>query len=249
VTGVGNAAKVAAHLRRFALRDDIEVVDVTEETRLLAIVGPLAREAATAAGIGALASFEIAPASVAAAAFALGHDGWSADGISVIVPSGEAAAAEESLLDAVRSTGGAKVGPRAAEAWRILRGLPASGGELTEEHNPLEAGLWDAVSFTKGCYVGQEVVARLNTYDKVSRVLAGLVLPEGAPVPIAGSEVRAGSRPGGAVSSAVVPPGRKAPVALAFLKRDLPADAPLEVSIEGATFPASRSDLPFGPTP
>ena len=49
------------------------------------------------------------------------------------------------------------------EVFRISAGVPAHGPEFGEEVNPLEAGLWDAVSFTKGCYVGQEVVARLNT--------------------------------------------------------------------------------------
>ena len=53
-------------------------------------------------------------------------------------------------------------------------GRTLSGRELTEEHNPLEAGLKDAVSFTKGCYVGQEVIARLNTYDKVARSIVRL---------------------------------------------------------------------------
>ena len=60
------------------------------------------------------------------------------------------------------------------ERWRIAAGLPAAGHELTEDWNPLEAGLWDHVSFTKGCYVGQEVVARLRTYDKVSREIVRL---------------------------------------------------------------------------
>ena len=75
------------------------------------------------------------------------------------------------------------------ETRRILLGIPAPGHELTEDYNPLEAGLGEAVSFTKGCYVWQEVVARLNTYDTVSRRLVGLVFradgaapPVGAPI-------------------------------------------------------------------
>ena len=55
--------------------------------------------------------------------------------------------------------------------FRIEAGEPAYGSELTEEFNPLEAGLLPYISFNKGCYIGQEVVARLNTYDKVQRKL------------------------------------------------------------------------------
>ena len=63
--------------------------------------------------------------------------------------------------------------------FRVGAGAPVFGAELGEEVNPLEAGLWEAVSFTKGCYVGQEVVARLNTYEKVKRYLAKLSFEEG----------------------------------------------------------------------
>lgn len=70
-----------------------------------------------------------------------------------------------------------------ADEWEQLRleqGQPLPGRELTVDDNPLEAGLWSAVSFTKGCYIGQETIARLNTYKGVKKRLWGLVL--GAPV-------------------------------------------------------------------
>ena len=64
--------------------------------------------------------------------------------------------------------------PAGREAWNIRRvewGIPRYGYEITSNANPLEAGLFDSVSFTKGCYIGQEVIARMDTYDKVSRQL------------------------------------------------------------------------------
>ena len=68
---------------------------------------------------------------------------------------------------------------------RIERGIPVHGKEITEAVNPLEAGLSTLVSFTKGCYIGQEVVARLDTYGKVRRKLCGLVFPDDSPnVPV-----------------------------------------------------------------
>jgi folate-binding protein YgfZ len=57
------------------------------------------------------------------------------------------------------------------ELYRISHGIPASQKELTQEYNPLELNLWDFISFTKGCYIGQEVIARLDTYNKVQRAL------------------------------------------------------------------------------
>ena len=66
------------------------------------------------------------------------------------------------------------VGTKALEIFRIENGVPAFGSELSERFNPIEAGLSNVISFDKGCYVGQEVVARLNTYDKVKRQLIRL---------------------------------------------------------------------------
>ncbi len=57
------------------------------------------------------------------------------------------------------------------EMWRIQNGIPRSKKEITQEYNPLELNLWDWISFTKGCYIGQEVIARLDTYNKIQRVL------------------------------------------------------------------------------
>lgn len=62
------------------------------------------------------------------------------------------------------------------ENLRILQGKPTQNKELTEEYNPLEAGLWDAISFNKGCYIGQETIARLNTYKGVKQKLWGIKL-------------------------------------------------------------------------
>jgi tRNA-modifying protein YgfZ len=71
------------------------------------------------------------------------------------------------------------------EAWECLRiqqGRPKPDAELTEDYNPLEVGLWQTISFTKGCYIGQETIARLNTYKGVKQYLWGIKLP--APVPV-----------------------------------------------------------------
>jgi len=74
---------------------------------------------------------------------------------------------------------GAKpAGDRVWEKLRVIQGRPECDRELTEEYNPLEAGLMDAISFDKGCYIGQETIARLNTYQGVKQRLWGVELPE-----------------------------------------------------------------------
>jgi folate-binding protein YgfZ len=72
--------------------------------------------------------------------------------------------------------GATPMGDRDWEKIRIQQGRPASDRELTEDYNPLEAGLWHAISFNKGCYIGQETIARLNTYKGVKQRLWGIVL-------------------------------------------------------------------------
>jgi folate-binding protein YgfZ len=248
VTGPGGAGKTAAHLERFTFREKTGLVDVTETSSHLVLLGPEAAETARAAGLavpepmGACAS-ELAGVEVQV----LASDGLSPDGVSVVVPGGGGVAVWEALARAVRGREGRCSGDVVVEAARVLRGLPENGRELTEERNPLEAGLESAVSFTKGCYVGQEVVARLRTYDKVSRTLRGVVGAPGSPAPEAGATLFEAGSEVGTVTSALIPPGRRAPVGLAFVRSrsgkitrvgTSPSEATLEVV-----------DLPFGDTP
>jgi len=78
------------------------------------------------------------------------------------------------LWQSLRNAGAVPMGEQAWEQVRILDGRPAPDRELTEDYNPLEAGLWHTVSFDKGCYIGQETIARLNTYQGVKQQLWGL---------------------------------------------------------------------------
>ena len=113
------------------------------------------------------------------------------------------------------------VDPAALEPLRIERGIPAFGSELNEERNPLEAGLTESISFNKGCYVGQEVVARLNTYDKVQRRLAILGWTDGTVSP--GDDLFANGEKVGVVTSVSAHP-KDGFVGLAYVKRAFRGD-------------------------
>lgn len=122
----------------------------------------------------AIGDAELPQAGKAVVASVGGHDvvvvhgsGLAAEGYLLITSSSAAAP----LWEELRRVGAIGEGHRGWEAQRVADGVPAAGSELTLDYNPLEAGLWSAVSFDKGCYCGQETLARLRTYDGVKQHL------------------------------------------------------------------------------
>lgn len=137
-------------------------------------------------------------------------------------------------------------GPDAWEAVRIEAGIPVMGLELTERTIPAEAGVVDrAVSFTKGCYTGQELVARIDSRGgNVPRHLRGVVVatnvlpPPGAALTVDGREV-------GSLTSVGESLDRRAPVALAYVRRDVVPPIDAELRWEGGSAPARIESLPL----
>jgi len=130
------------------------------------------------------------------------------------------------------------------EIWRVEQGIPAWGRELTEAVNPLEAGLEFAISFQKGCYIGQEVIARLAHYGKVRRRRMGLHLEE--EIPAEGATLEADGREVGWLTSAVRSP-RWGPIGLGYVQREYAEPGrPVSVRWGGRTIPARLAALPFG---
>ena len=127
------------------------------------------------------------------------------------------------LLAAARAEEGGPAGRAAYRVWRVERGLPAYGEDVTEENLPQETGQEGrAISFEKGCYTGQEVVARIHYRGHVNRRLMGLRLPEGPERPGAweGRELYRDDRPVARITSAVVSP-RRGPIALGYVRREV----------------------------
>ena len=136
----------------------------------------------------------------------------------------------------------------AYEALRIEAGWPAMGRELTEATIPAEAGIVDAsVSFTKGCYTGQELVARIDSRGgNVPRRLRGVVLAANV-VPPVGAAVVAGDKEVGALTSVAESMARRAPVALAYVGRAVEPPADVVVRWDGGEAPARVEELPLVP--
>ena len=131
----------------------------------------------------------------------------------------DAAPALESRLSAA---GARRIPEEEREARRIEAGRPRDGVDVDESRTPDEAGLAGAVSATKGCYVGQEVVARMRTYARVPRRLVGFEFSDG-PLPPAGARLLApgqSEREAGRVTSAIVSP-RRGSIGLGYAARDV----------------------------
>lgn len=122
--------------------------------------------------------------------------GLATPGYTLIIPAQEAANVWKMLVEA----GAVPMGDRIWEQLRIQQGRPVPDRELTEDYNPLEAGLLQTISFEKGCYIGQETIARLNTYKGVKQQLWGISL--NAPVDV-GSAIMVGDEKVGKLTSIV----------------------------------------------
>jgi len=123
------------------------------------------------------------------------------------------------LLSETEKYGGTVIDDDTYNLVRIEAGIPLAPSELNEKHNPLETTLVQAISWTKGCYIGQEVIARLDTYDKVQRHLMGIELDKtfqngSLPVPIANAE----DEQIGEITSLAYSPELDKKIGLAFIK-------------------------------
>jgi aminomethyltransferase len=166
----------------------------------------------------------------------------------ILIPSDGLVAAWERLMEAGASYGITPVGAHAREALRLEAGIPKAGPDLNEEIVPPEANLQEkAFSLSKGCYPGQEVVARMDTYGSVRRHLVGLVV-KGPVVPPKGAKLFSGDREVGWVSSSVLSPQLKAPIAFGFPLRDFSAaGTALSIEVQGTRYEAAVQPLPFHP--
>ena len=218
LTGPGRAAAVAGHIDRYTFREEVEVEDRSGSDGTLGIFGARA-SGRVAALFGPEAAGRPLHHPIAA-----GIEGISVvmarasplagGGYHLIAEAGDIPALRAAILR--RAPGLVVAGPVCMEVLRIEAGHPATGRELTEEYNPWEARLDDAISLTKGCYVGQEVVARLNTYKKVSKLLVRIRVDGGLPAP--GALLESAGQPLGVLTSAARVPGQERVVALGYVR-------------------------------
>ena len=221
-------------IRRFKIGYDLQLHKRTVERGLLSLIGP---DAARVAGAAELPEAEHANAPLeieGIAALAVRTD----TGVDLIYDAAETT----TLATTLNERGATPVSEQAAETLRVEHGRPRYGVDLNDSVIPQEAGLNErAVSFTKGCYVGQETVARLYYKGKPNRHLRGLRLSEPAPP---GGELCIGERVVGHLSSAVLSPAH-GPIGLGLVRREAEPGARVSVGDDGAS--AEIVELPFMP--
>lgn len=166
--------------------------------------------------------------------------------LEVFIPVDGLLTAWTNAMQAGAKLGIKAIGNHAREALRMEAGIPKAGSDLNEEIVPPEANLeGKAFSLNKGCYPGQEVVARMDTYGNVRRKLVGLVLNDSV-VPPHGAKLYSGDREVGWISSAVRSPQLNKVIAFGFPLRDFSTPGTeLTVAVESSKYPATILPLPF----
>jgi tRNA-modifying protein YgfZ len=219
-------------IRRFKIGYDVQLHKRTVERGLLSLLGPDAPRIASAETLPAVEHANAAVEIEGVAAIVARTD----TGVDLICD----AADTEELTRALRDRGAAPVSEEAAEIVRVEHGRPRYGIDLDETVIPQEAGLNErAVSFTKGCYVGQETVARLHYKGKPNRHLRGLRLSAPAEP---GAELHLGERSVGRLTSSVLSPAH-GPIGLVLVRREAEPGASVSVGEHGAE--AEVVELPF----
>ena len=242
-TAGGAVATALETLDRFVIADDVALADASVEVERIGLEGP-ASPAVLEAALGAplsLAENACADVEVAGVPVVVASFGWSgAPARQLFAPAGSGAAVSAALRSAGADLGLVDAGAEELEILRVEAGLPKLGVELDEETLPAEARLESAVSYTKGCYTGQEVVARMHSRGRVGHLLVGLRLEGAAPGEV-GAEVQVEGRKSGEVTSACVSPSAGS-IALAFVRAQH-AEPGTVVSVGGRH--AEVTALPF----
>lgn len=233
-TSAGRGGSITAYLRRnIFFRDRMQVTDRSAELATLTLYGPQgsAIVAALVPGVDGLARHHVLQADFEGVSLlAVALDPLGVPGIGLIVPQ-EAAL---SLWEALLAAGGARLRPAGldtAEVLRIEAGKPGPAGELNEEYIPLEAALWEDVSFTKGCYTGQEIIARMESRGRLAKTLVGVRLS--GPAEVGASWDADGRQQGTLTSVARTPDGRW--IGLGFVRPEV-AEPERQLTLENGQF-------------
>ena len=240
-TDQSQVEKILAVFDKYIIMDDVEVANVSGQLTAIGIAGPIARESLRATGfeVPALEPLEFAELT------------WRQIGITLVRGDNQSVESFElwiapDHLQQVRGalvTAGAKtVGTTALELLRIATGVPRYGADIRERDLPQETEQERALNFTKGCYVGQEIVERIRSRGQVHRKFTGFEVQ--GPLPASGSKIQAQGKDVGEITSAASLPlaGGDRRVALGYIRREVAAPGK---QVEAGSSEARVANLPF----
>jgi len=220
--------QTAATLDKFIIMDDATLADETAESGTLAVQGPAAPEIVrelTGIELTALADHGHASATINAVAGAIScrvirHSLFGFPGAEFLVRCEALAPLWTVLSAAVRERGGGPIGYRALEALRLEAGVPWFGADFGQHHIPHEAALDQThISYTKGCYTGQEIVERVRSRGHVNRRRTAFLF-SGTEPPVPGAKLTVAGAEAGHVTSAAFSPLAGRPIGMGYLRRE-----------------------------
>ncbi len=258
LTSPGNSEKVRKWIEKFIVSEDVKLQDAANDLVLFLLAGPesatFLRNVAhssykTFLDVGKMRRYDFIRIFLKSGDIFLSKTNLvMMNGYLIMVKQEAAGDTWQELVGEMKKIGGSPAGLQTFDVLRVENGTPLSPTELNEEVNPLTVDILDAVHNNKGCYVGQEVIARLQTYDKVRRRLVGLIsaskLPQGAKVfdaksGVAGSEI-------GVITSSVKSPGLEKEIALGYLAvKEFVPGSKCVVRVGNRNIDAVLSSLPF----
>ena len=237
--------KILAHLKRYLVADEVEISDPNDQWKIFSLQGPCGQnilgglfgrgELPAKLNQHAILQFDNAPVCVVRA----DHTGFN--GFDLVVQNAQLL----DLAERLTKLGAVWIGASTENILRVEAGIPLYGVDFSEDNLLLEVGLEHAYSYTKGCYLGQEVVERIRSRGHVNRKLCGL-LCDGAIPASANDKILAGDHEVGRITSAVASLALNRPIALAYLHKDICAPGTrLTVSHGDQAIAATVSPLPF----
>jgi len=249
LTSPNMAAAVKEAIEKVRFRDDVQIEDITAATAMITLHGPesgrfldwLARTEVKETKLHHWRRLTIDGTEVMAAR----TGGIGTTGFHLITEAAAGNALWRAIFKEGESYGVNPMGSEAAEMLRVEFGVPAYGRELTEEFNPLEARLNAAVHWDKGCYTGQEVINRLDSRNKIQKLLTGFLVDRGG-VPEPRSRVFIGDEEVGVITSVVPSLDLRGIIALGYIRTasDV-AGTRVEIKTAGDVIGAEVAALPF----
>ncbi len=235
------AANLLALLQRYIIMDKVELADITDKLTAIAVQGPKSADVLAKAGF-AVANIE--PLQVEDAV-------WRSANVSLTRMASDAALTYEiwaapehitTIWAALVAAGALPVGTDALEMFRVAAGVPRYGQDIRERDLPQETGQMQALSFTKGCYLGQEIVERIRSRGGVHRKFTGFVIESGSAAP--GSKVERDGKEVGELTSVLEVPtaGGDRTLALGYVRREAGAAGTM---LSAAEARLRVDDLPF----
>lgn len=233
----GLEGKVRERLEKYIVADDVQIADASGSFGLISVLGPKAVEVCEAAGWRAPKNkFEI---ELQDSMYVANVPRLGGVGVDIFFPMEGPNPAE-----ALRAACVEACSMEAFETVRVEQGIPRFGVDMDENTLAPEALGADAISYAKGCYIGQEVIARIRTYGQVAKALRGLRFDAGAHVPKRGDKIFHHGKEVGFVTSAVYSPKLDRPIALGYVRKECNQ---IGTSLVVNDLPAQIATTPFQP--